>query len=252
KTLYAEMFPSERSCATNMAPAGGNRLLRPFAGPTKPNASGLGAHGPGAKIPFGDFPRTLDLQRAYASAGSSVLCPLIFDVSGVQVAALVYLFAVIGLIIGLAATKASIDVLTSLGYGPFAKHAAPVRAQSKRPDSQTPPPPVASPGVGPPETSPAETTSAQASSPQEATGEAKPPLVPDSFSEKNQASRASPAEEKPDEARQNSNAVAKEGSTELSSPSTSAPSGSASTSNAPAFTGPPESGPSPRAEQRQQ
>jgi hypothetical protein len=46
----------------------------------------------------------------------------IFDLTALQLAALVYVFALIGLAIGIAATNASVNVLTTMGYGPFAKH----------------------------------------------------------------------------------------------------------------------------------
>jgi hypothetical protein len=69
----------------------------------------------------------------------------IFDLTAPQLAALVYVFALIGLAIGIAATNASVDVLTTMGYGPFAKH---VRVRPPRPSAgtqmPTPPPDLAS------------------------------------------------------------------------------------------------------------
>ena len=64
----------------------------------------------------------------------------IFDVTGPRLLALVYVFALIGLAIGIAATKASVDVLTALGYGPFAKHVR-VRPPSPTLGTQMPAPP---------------------------------------------------------------------------------------------------------------
>jgi hypothetical protein len=66
--------------------------------------------------------------------------PYIFDVTGPRLAALVYVFVLIGLAIGIAATKASVDVLTAMGYGPFAKHVR-VRPPSPSPGTQMPAPP---------------------------------------------------------------------------------------------------------------
>ena len=86
-----------------------------------------------AKISTGDVPQTFSLPQGQTAselvAPGASHTPVIFDVSALHVAALVFSFAVIGLIIGIAATKTSVDVLASLGRVPFGKH---VRLRSTR------------------------------------------------------------------------------------------------------------------------
>ena len=86
-----------------------------------------------AKISTGDLPQTFGLPQGQTAselvAPRASNTPVIFDVSALHVAALVFSFAVIGSIIGILATKTSVDVLASLGRVPFGKQ---VRLRSTR------------------------------------------------------------------------------------------------------------------------
>ena len=152
---YAEVFPAEKKYAKPLIPVDENKPQQdPFPAPvrshTGPNDLILRAV---SKISTANLPRILsspqvqtasDVVAPSASnapiagfgwqaptdegkssadgAVDSASHPYIFDLSGLHVAALVFLFAVVGLIIGIVATKASVDVLASLGRGPFGKH----------------------------------------------------------------------------------------------------------------------------------
>ncbi len=153
---YAEVFPAEKNYAKHRTQVDENKPQQdPFPVPlrshTGPNDLILRA---ASKISTANLPRILsspqvqtasDLVAPSASnaptagfgwqsptdevkssadgAVGSASHPYIFDLSGLHVAALVFLFAVVGLIIGIVATKASVDILASLGRGPFGKHA---------------------------------------------------------------------------------------------------------------------------------
>ena len=67
---------------------------------------------------FGWQSPTDEVKSSADGAVGSASHPYIFDLSGLHVAALVFLFAVVGLIIGIVATKASVDILASLGRSP--------------------------------------------------------------------------------------------------------------------------------------
>ncbi len=99
--------------------------------------------------------RTDEIKSSAEGAGDSASHPYIFDLSGLQVAALVFLFAVIGLIIGIAATKASLDVLASLRRGPFAMQPR-LQSQSPHTQSLSGPPSDSASSVAPTETSSAQ------------------------------------------------------------------------------------------------
>jgi hypothetical protein len=187
---YAEMFPSESTYARHPRPVDENKLPQdPFPIPVRSNtdtvdstlrsaaknstsdlpqilslpqvqtASELAApsapHTPVAG--FAPQARTDDVKSSADGAGDSALHSYIFDLSGLQVAALVALFAVIGLIIGIAATKASVDVLASLGHGPFGKQVR-LRSQSSHTQSLGGPPSVSASSVTPAERSSAGTS----------------------------------------------------------------------------------------------
>jgi hypothetical protein len=187
---YAEMFPSEKIYAKHPIPVDKNKPQQdPFPTPVRSNTDpGDSMLRAAAKISTGDLPQTLSLPQVQTAsdlvapsasntpvagigwqartdevkssadgAGDSASHPYIFDLSGLQVAALVFLFAVIGLIIGIAATKASVDVLASLGRGPFRKQ---VRLHSQSPQTQ---PPSGLRSDSAPSVSPTETSSAQTS-----------------------------------------------------------------------------------------
>jgi hypothetical protein len=164
---FAEMFPSESTYAKIPAPVDENKLQQdsfPIAvrSNADPRDSMLRS---AAKISTGDLPQgrslpqvqlhsepaapsaphipvagigsqvqTAENKSSADGAGDSASHLYIFDLSGLQLAALVFLFAVLGLIIGLAATKASVDVLASLGHGPFGKQ---VRLRSQTPRTQS-------------------------------------------------------------------------------------------------------------------
>ena len=106
---------------------------------------------------FGCQAPTDEVKSSADGAVDSASHPYIFDLSGLHLAALVFLFAVIGIIIGIAATKASVDVLASLGRGPFGKHG---KLHSQSPHTQ---PPSELRSDSAPSVSPTETPSAQTS-----------------------------------------------------------------------------------------
>jgi len=162
---YAEMFPSESTyakCTTTVdeiKPQQG-----PLPTPVRSNTDpGDSMPRSAAKISTGDLPETFSLPQMQTAsdlvAPSASHTPVIFDLSALQIAALVFLFAVIGLIIGIAATKASVDVLASLGRGPFGKQ---VRLRSQSPHIQFASRPLSdsAPIVAPTETSSAQTSRA--------------------------------------------------------------------------------------------
>ena len=187
---YAEVFPAEKNYAKHLIPVDKNKPQQdPFPGPvrsnTGPNDLILRA---ASKISTGNLPRILSLPQVQTAsdlvapsasnapiagfgwqaptdegkssadgAVDSASHPYIFDLSGLHVAALVFLFAVVGLIIGIVATKASVDVLASLGRGPFGKHA---RSHSQSRNAE---PPSGLRSDSAPSVFPTETSSAQTS-----------------------------------------------------------------------------------------
>jgi len=186
---YAEVFPAEKNYAKQLIHVDENKPQQdPFRAPVRPHtgpndlilraaseistanisrilssrqvqtASDLVApsasNAPSAG--FGWQSPTDEVKSSSDGAVGSASHPYIFDLSGLHVAALVFLFAVVGLIIGIVATKASVDILASLGHGPFGKHAR-VHSQSRN----TPPSGLRSDSG--PSVFPTETFSAQAS-----------------------------------------------------------------------------------------
>jgi len=161
---YVEMFPSESPHAKHTISVD---EIKPQQGalpaPVRSNTgSGDSTLHSAAKISStGHLPQTFSLPQVQTApelvAPSASDTPVILDISGLQVAALVFLFAVIGLIIGIAATKASVDVLASLGRSPFGKQ---VRLRSPSPHTQSAsgPPSDSAPIVAPSETSSAQTS----------------------------------------------------------------------------------------------
>jgi len=152
---YADVFPSENNYAKKIIPVDENKPQQgPLPTPVRSNAgfndlilcapSRIStanlpripsfpqvktASDPSAPSPshvpiarFGWQAQTDEGKSSADNAMDSASHPYIFDLSGLHVAALVFLFAVVGMIIGIAATKASVDVLASLGRGPFGKH----------------------------------------------------------------------------------------------------------------------------------
>jgi hypothetical protein len=118
--------------------------------PVAPSASNAPIAGFGSQSPIDEVKPSAD------GAVDSASHPYIFDLSGLHVAALVFLFAVVGLIIGIVATKASVDVLASLGRGPFGKHAR-LHSQSRNTEPPSGPRSDSAPNVFPTETSSAQT-----------------------------------------------------------------------------------------------
>ena len=208
---YVEMFPSESAHAKHPISAG---EIKPQQGPLPtPARSNTGPadsmlHS-AAKILTGHLPQTFSLPQVQTAAElvapSAPDTPVILDVSGLQVAAMVFLFAVIGLIIGIAATKASVDVLASLGRSPLGKQ---VRLRSPSPHTQSAsgPPSDSAPIIAPTETSSAQTSRSS--------------VDPDSSTGANTVGSSSPPEEK-----------AKEGPTD-SEPSLKVPSTGSNSSTA--------------------
>ena len=160
---YAEVFPAEKNYAKHLIQVDENTPQQdPFPAPVRPHtgpndlilraaseistanlsrilsspqvqtASDLvvpsASNAPSAG--FGWQSPTDEVKSSADGALGSASHPYIFDLSGLHVAALVFLFAVVGLIIGIVATKASVDILASLGRGPFGKHAR-VHSQSR-------------------------------------------------------------------------------------------------------------------------
>jgi hypothetical protein len=187
---YAEMFPSESTYAKHPAPVGENKSQQDsFPIAVRSNADlGDSMLRSTAKISTGDLPQARSLPQVQPpsepaapsaphipvagigsqtqteedkssaeGASDSAAHLYIFDLSGLQVAALVFLFAVIGLIIGLAATKASVDVLASLGRGPFGKQVR-LRSQTSRTLPASGPPSDSAPSVTSTETSPVQSS----------------------------------------------------------------------------------------------
>ena len=184
---YAEMFPAEKNYAKHLIPVDENKPQQdPFPVPVRPHT------GPNdlilraaSKISTANLPRILsspqvqttsdlvasntptagfgwqsptdEVKSSADGAVGSVSHPYIFDLSGLHVAALVFLFAVVGLIIGIVATKASVDILASLGRGPFGKHAR-LRSQTRNNE-----PPIGLRSDSAPSVFPTETSSAQTS-----------------------------------------------------------------------------------------
>ncbi len=106
---------------------------------------------------FGSQSPTDEVKSSADGAVDSASHPYVFDLSGLHVAVLVFLFAVVGLIIGIAATKASVDILASLGRGPFGKHA---RSHSQSRNTEPPSGPRSDSALS---LFPTETSSAQTS-----------------------------------------------------------------------------------------
>jgi len=187
---YAEVFPAEKNYAKHLTQVDENKPQQdPFPAPVKPHtgpnnlilraaseistanlsrilsspqvqtASDLVApsasNAPSAG--FGWQSPTDEVKSSADGAVGSASHPYIFDLSGLHVAALVFLFAVVGLIIGIVATKASVDILASLGRGPFGKHAR-VHSQSRNSE-----PPSGLRSDSGPSVFPTETFSAQTS-----------------------------------------------------------------------------------------
>ena len=184
---YAEMFPSESTYAKHPRPVDENKLPQdpipiPVKSGTDPGDSMLRS---AAQISTGDPAQTRSLPQAQTVpelvAPSASHTTFIFDLSGLQVAALVFLFAVIGLIIGIAATKASVDVLASLGRGPFGRQ---VRLRSQSPHTQSASGPLSDSA---PSVTLGETSSAQTS---------RPSVELDSSAGANTVGSARPPEEK--------------------------------------------------------
>jgi hypothetical protein len=187
---YAEVFPVEKNYAKHLIQVDENKPQQdPFPAPvrshTGPNDLILRA---ASKISTASLPRILSSPQVQTAPGlvapsasnapiagfgwqaptdegkssadgavDSASHPYIFDLSGLHLAALVFLFAVIGIIIGIAATKASVDVLASLGRGPFGKHGR-LHSQSRNTE-----PPSALRSDSAPSVFPTETSSAQTS-----------------------------------------------------------------------------------------
>lgn len=160
---YAEMFPSESTYAKHPTPVDENKPPQdPIPILVRSNIEpGDSMFRSDAKISTDDLPQTRSLPQvpraSELAAPSASHAPFIFDLSGLQVAALVALFAVIGLIIGIAATKASVDVLASLGRGPFGKQVR-LRSQSSHTQSASGPPSDSASSVTPAETSSGQTS----------------------------------------------------------------------------------------------
>src|SRR5579862_3728029 len=133
---YAQVFPAENNYAKHLTPVEENAPL----------IAGFGSQSP-----------TDQVKSSADSAVDSSSHPYIVDLSGLHVAALVFLFAVVGLIIGIAATKASVDILASLGRGPFGKHAR-LHSQSRTTEPLSGPRSDSAPSLFPTETSPAQTS----------------------------------------------------------------------------------------------
>jgi len=186
---YAEVFPAEKNYAKHLTQVDENKPqqdsfpapVRPHTGPNDlilraaakistasvprilsspqvqttsdrvaPSASNVPIAGFGSQSPIDEVKPSAD------GAVYSASHPYIFDLSGLHVAALVFLFAVVGLIIGIVATKASVDVLASLGRGPFGKHAR-LHSQSRNTEPPSGPRSDSAPNVFPTETSSAQT-----------------------------------------------------------------------------------------------
>jgi len=204
---YAEMFPSESTYARSSIPVDENKPQQdPIPIPVRSNIEpGDSMLRSAAQISTDDLPqilrlplvqtapelaapsafgsqaRTDEVKSSADGTGDSALHSYIFDLSGLQVAALVALFAVIGLIIGIAATKASVDVLASLGHGPFGKQVR-LRSQSSHTQSLG----------GPPSDSASSVTSAETSS----AGTSRPSVEFDSSVGANTVGGTKPPEEK--------------------------------------------------------
>ena len=152
---YADLFPSENNYAKKIIPVDENKPQQcslPATVRSNTGSNDLILRAP-SKISTATLPRMASLPQVQTASESSAprptnapiagfgwqaptdegkssadnamdsaSHPYIFDLSGLHVAALVFLFAVVGIIIGIAATKASVDVLASLGRGPFGKH----------------------------------------------------------------------------------------------------------------------------------
>jgi hypothetical protein len=186
---YAEVFPAQKNYAKHLTQVDENKPqqdsfpapVRPHTGPNDlilraaakistasvprilsspqvqttsdrvaPSASNVPIAGFGSQSPIDEVKPSAD------GAVYSASHPYIFDLSGLHVAALVFLFAVVGLIIGIVATKASVDVLASLGRGPFGKHAR-LHSQSRNTEPPSVPRSDSAPNVFPTETSSAQT-----------------------------------------------------------------------------------------------
>jgi hypothetical protein len=205
---YAEMFPSESTYAKHPTPVDENKLPQdpipiPVRSKTDPGDSMLRS---AAQISTGDPAQTRSLPQAQTVpelvAPRASHTPFIFDLSGLQVAALVFLFAVIGLIIGIAATKASVDVLASLGRGPFGRQ---VRSRSQSPHTQS--------ASGPPSDSAPSVTLGETSSAQTS----RPSVELDSSAVANTVGSARPPEEKAKQGTRDSEPSVKVPSTDLNS-----------------------------------
>ena len=207
---YAEMFPSESTYARHTIPVDEIKPQQgPLPTPVRSNTDpGDSMPRSAANVSTGDLAETFSLPQMQTAselvAPSPSHTPVIFDLSGLQVAALVFLFAVIGLIIGIAATKASVDVLASLGRVPFGKQVR-LRSQSPHTQSASGPPSDSAPIVAPTETS-----SAQAS---------RSSVDLDSSAGANTVGSSRPPEEKAKEGTRNSEPSVKVPSTD-SNPST--------------------------------
>ncbi len=211
---YVEMFPSESAHAKHAISVD---EIKPQQGPlpatvrltTDPGDSMLHS---AAKISTGHLPQTFSLPQvqtaAVLAAPSAPDTPVIVDVSGLQVAALVFLFAVIGLIIGIAATRASVDVLTSLGRSPFGKQMR-LRSPSPHTQSASGPPSDSAPIVASTETSSAQTSRSS--------------VDPDSSAGANTVGSSSPPEEKGKESARDSEPSVKVPSTDSNSSTTREP-----------------------------
>jgi hypothetical protein len=205
---YVEMFPSESAHARHTISAD---EIKPQQGPlpapvrsnTDPGDSMLHS---AAKISTGDLAQTFSLPQVQAApelvAPSASDTPVILDVSGLQVAALVFLFAVIGLIIGIVATKTGSNVLASLGRSRFGKQ-VPLRSPSPHTQSASGPPFDSAPIVAPTETSSAQTS--------------RPSVDPDSSTGANSAGSSRPPEEKAKEDTRDSEPSVKVPSTDSNS-----------------------------------
>jgi hypothetical protein len=187
---YAEVFPAEKNYAKHLTQVNENKLQQdPFPTPVRPHtgsndlilraASKISTAGlsrilsspqvqttsdrvtPSASnaliAGFGSQSPTDEVKAPADGAIGSARHPYIFDLSGLHVAALVFLFAVVGLIIGIAATKASVDILASLGRGPFGKHAR-LHSQSRNTEPLSGLRSDSAPSVFPTETSSAQTS----------------------------------------------------------------------------------------------